>query len=93
MKIKMDKTELLVGSVGTGLGVVGTSMQVNELLQIISMIITIIGGIITFIVLPLLNWYKNAKADGKITKEEMKEGIKIIEDGTEKIKQEKDKGE
>lgn len=80
------KNELIGGSIGTALSAVGTGLQTNDVLQTISLIITIIGGLITFIIVPLLTWYKNAKKDGKIDKEEIDEAINIVVDGSEKIK-------
>lgn len=85
------KNELLTGGIGTALSVVGTSLQTNELLQTISLIITIIGGLITFIIVPSVNWYKQAKSDGKIDKEELKEVSKIVVDGSNKINEQIDK--
>lgn len=79
------KEEIITGSVGTALSFVGTATSTNEILQTISLIITIIGGIITFVVVPLLTWYKNAKKDGKITKEEIKDGIDILKEGIDKV--------
>ena len=87
----MTNNNLLIGSIGTTLSFVGTAMQTNEVLQTISIIITIIGGLITFIIMPLVNWYKSAKKDGKIDTKELKDGINIIVDGSEKIKEELDK--
>lgn len=80
------KNELIGGSIGTALSAVGTGLQTNDVLQTISLIITIIGGLITFIIVPLLTWYKNAKKDGKIDADELEEGVKIVIDGSEKIK-------
>ena len=80
------KNELIGGSIGTALSAVGTGLQTNDVLQTISLIITIVGGLITFIIVPLLTWYKNAKKDGKIDKEEIDEAIDIVVDGSEKIK-------
>lgn len=80
------KHELIGGSIGTGISALGTAMQTNELLQTISLVITIIGGLITFIIMPVINWYQNVKKDGKITKEEVDEGVKIIQDGLDKLK-------
>ena len=80
------KNEFITGLVGTGLSAVGTGLQPNELLEIISLVITIIGGLITFVIIPLINWYKQSKQDGKITKDEIKEGVDIIKDGAEKVK-------
>lgn len=83
--------ELLIGTVGTSISAVGTATQSNEKLQKISLIITVIGALITYIIIPLLTWYKNAKKDGKVTKEELAEGGKIIADGSQKVKEEVDK--
>ena len=87
----MTNNNLLIGTIGTTLSFVGTATQTNEILQIISMIITIIGGLITFIIMPLVNWYKSAKKDGKKSAKELQNGINIIVDGSEKIKEELDK--
>ena len=82
----MVKNELITGAVGTTLSAVGTGLQTNDILQTISLVITIIGGLITFIIVPLLTWYKNAKKDGKIDADELKDGINIVVDGSEKVK-------
>ena len=87
----MTNNNLLIGTIGTTLSFVGTTIQTNEVLQTISIIITIIGGLITFIIVPLINWYCRAKKDGKIDTKELKDGINIIVDGSEKIKEEIDK--
>ena len=84
------KNELIGGSIGTALSAVGTGLQPNEVLETISLVITIIGGLITFIIVPLITWYKNAKKDGKIDADELKDGAKIIADGSEKVKEELD---
>lgn len=78
--------EILGGSIGTALSVVGTAIQVDEVLKYVSLAITIIGGIISMIIIPILNWYKKSKEDGKISKEELEEGIKIISDGIDSVK-------
>lgn len=83
----MEK-ELITGAVGATLGVVGTATQTNEVLQTISLIITIVGAIISMIVVPVLSWYLKAKADGKITPEELKEGAEVLKDGLEKTEKE-----
>ena len=88
------KDKLICGSIGTALSAVGTGLQPNDVLEMISLIITIIGGIITFIVMPLLSWYKKSKADdGTIDADEAQEAIKIIADGSEKIKGQVDNDE
>lgn len=88
----MIRNELIGGSIGTALSALGTALQTNEILETISLVITIIGGVITFIVVPILNWYRHAKKDGKIDADEIKEGLDIIADGSERVKDEIDKG-
>ncbi len=83
--------ELIAGVFATGTSAVGTALQTSEVLQIISMIITILGGIVSLIVLPLLNWWKNAKKDGKITDEEIDEGVKTLQEGLNGVKEVVDK--
>lgn len=89
--MKNNIVELGLGIVGTSTSAVGTALQTSEILQIISLCITILGGIISLIVLPLLNWYKNAKKDGKITQEEIDEGISTLQEGLEGVKEVVDK--
>lgn len=81
-----DMKELLAGTGATILSATGTALQTEEVLRIVSLIITILGAIISMIVLPLLTWYKNAKRDGKITKDEIKEGIDTLQEGIEGVK-------
>ena len=84
--------EKSIGFIGTGISAVGTASQSNELLQTISLVITIIGGLITIItalIIPLWKWWKKAKADGKITNEEIDEAKDIINDGIDHIKDKK----
>ena len=80
-----NSEQIITGAVGTGLSAIGTATQTSEVLQIISLIITIIGGVITFIVIPILNWYSKAKKDGKLTTEEIKEGVNVVATGIEKL--------
>ena len=68
------------GLLGSVLSAIGTGFQPNELLQTISLVLTIIGAIIT-IVMAIVNWWQKAHKDGKIDKDELKEGIDIIKDG------------
>ena len=78
--------EFLGGILGTALSATGTATQTNEVLQTISLIITILGGVLTLIVIPLLTWYKNAKKDGKIDKEEISDGLDTLQEGIKGVK-------
>ena len=77
--------EVIGAGAGTLLSATGTAMQTNEVLSTISLIITIIGGLLT-IAMALINWFNKAKKDGKIDEDEIKEGIDIIQQGTKDIK-------
>ena len=82
----MNGKEFAGGVIGTSLSAVGTALQFNEVLQTISLVITILGGLVSLVLIPLLNWYRNAHKDGKIDVDEVKDAAKIVEDGTKKIK-------
>ncbi len=82
----MKVREFILGLIGTGMSSVGAIVDVNQVLSIISYVITIVGGILTLIVIPLITWWKRAKEDGKITKEEIDEGVHIIQTGVDELK-------
>ena len=76
----------------TGVGIGGTALesvlavaQTNEILQTIQIILAIITFLVT-IGYTIWKWYKNAKKDGKITKDE-------VEDLVDDIKKEVDKND
>ena len=62
--------EVIGAIVGTSVSATGTAMQTSEVLQIISLVLTILGSVIT-ITMAVINWWKKAKVDGKIEKEEV----------------------
>lgn len=76
----MDKKELVCDSIA----ILSTAIQPDRTLQIISMILTILSLALSLII-KLINWYRQAKADRKITKEELNEAVEITKDGIEKI--------
>lgn len=76
--------EIIGATIGTGVSAVGTGLQTNQILQTISLVLTILGSLIT-IGMALLNWWRNAKKDGKITEDEIKEGLDIINDGAKDL--------
>ena len=59
--------------------------QSNETFQMIELIASICVSIV-LVAYRLWKWYKEAKKDGKITKEEIEEGAKIVSDGVSEIK-------
>lgn len=66
--------------------------QTNEVFQIIELVASIVVSLV-LIAYRLWRWYKEAKKDGKITKDEIEEAVKIISDGTEEINKKGEKHE
>ena len=72
------KIQDVLYAMGNGASYIFAAVQTNEVLQIISFILSTVTSVV-LIVLRLVSWYKGAKADGKITKEEIDEAIDIVE--------------
>ena len=80
---------------GNALTYVLSAIQQNEVFQIIEFVMAILTSII-LIAYRLWVWYKKAKADGKITKDEIEEGLEILGEGIEDLKEKtesKEKGD
>ena len=87
----MQEDKIMVGLLGTSVSALGAGLSVTELQAIISMIVTVLGFIISVLIplgIKLVNKIKAAKADGKVDKEEMKDilstGQEILEE-TKKV--------
>ena len=72
------------GWIGTGISVILTIVQTNEVFQIISLVLTILTTLLTFI-FTIYKWIKLSKEDGKIDENEIKQGIEIVEDFKESL--------
>lgn len=59
-------------------------LQANETFQIIELALSIATSAV-LIAYRLWKWYKAAKADGKITRDEVKEGLEIVIEGKDEI--------
>lgn len=68
--------------------IVMTAVQPNEILQWISLVLTIVATAIS-IVLSIWRWWKMAKKDGKIDEDEIEELQNIIDSHMPKGKEEK----
>ena len=60
-------------------------LQTNEVFQIIEFVLSIIVSIV-LLIYRIWKWWKDASKDGKITKEEIEDGINIVVGGVEEIK-------
>ena len=86
--MKSDKN--IVGWVASGVAGVFTTLQENPVIQIISFCLTILSVLVS-LAYTLWKWYRKAKADKKITEEEVEEGLKIIKDHTDILPTQKGK--
>lgn len=79
--------------VETALNCLGIVVGINEIETILGIFLLVLNISILVIkgVFKLLAWYKTAKADGKITKEELEEAIDILEETKDSV--DKEKGE
>lgn len=59
-------------------------MQANETFQIIELALSIATSVV-LIAYRLWKWYRAAKADGKITRDEVKQGLDLIIEGKDEI--------
>ena len=66
---------------GTGLAGLFTYLSAVELKDLISWVLSIIAAVVT-IAFTIWVWYKKAKADGKITKDEVDELVDQLKDKT-----------
>ena len=96
----MQEDKIMVGLLGTSVSALGAGLSVTELQAIISIIVTVLGFIISVLIplgTKLVNKIKAAKADGKIDKEEMEDiistGKEIIDKTESLIKEVSDKNQ
>lgn len=82
----MNNKEVLGSVVCTAVAGTSTAIQPIQVFAYIQMGLTILATLIT-IILGLRTWWKDAKKDGKITIDEIEQGISIINDGVENIKE------
>ena len=69
-----------------------TIAQTDEIFRIISLVLTIISAVVV-LARNIYEWYVKAKKDGKITAEEGKELIDIVDDGVNDLKDNIKKGD
>ena len=70
--------------VGNGTQYVLTMAQTNEVFQLVELILSI-ATTLFILGINIYSWWKKAKKDGKITEEEVKEGVEIITNGVKEI--------
>lgn len=90
--------KMMMGIIGTAVSATGAGLSVTELQAIISIIVTIAGFVISVLIpliIKLVKKIKEAKADGKIDKEEIEDimstGKEIVDETKKVIDEVKDK--
>lgn len=84
----MKFKELIGGLVGSIVSGIGSQLPVEQTYQIVSIITSIIGLLITFIsvvIIPCVKWWNEAKKDGKIDNEELDNLSHILKDGKDEM--------
>lgn len=86
--------KLMCGIVGTAVSAAGTGLAISEVQAVISIVITVLGFIISVVIpfiMKLIHKIKEAKKDGHITEEEAKDIMNtVIEDGKDVLDQAKE---
>ena len=77
--------------VGNGFQYLISFAQVEDIMRIVGLVLSVLISIL-ILVDKMITWWKKAKEDGKITEDEIQEGVNIIKEGTEDIKDYIDKG-
>lgn len=78
--------EDIIGGAGSGGMWILTAVQTNEIFQLVQIILSCVVSLVTILYI-VWKWWKKAKADGKITAEEIEELEKEIKDNVNKTKQ------
>lgn len=94
----MVDDRMLLGITGTAVGAAGAGLSVTELQAIVSIVVTVLGFTISVLIpliMKIINKFKKAKEDGKITKDEMEDimstGKEIVDKTESLIKEVSDK--
>lgn len=86
----IDKDALIGGLTGSVVSASGACISVNEVGMLINIIVAVLGALITLttsVIIPLIQWRKNAKKDGKVDDEELKQLGELIKQSGKTIEQ------
>lgn len=81
-----EYVETALNGVGVAYGLDNIKTVLGIIVLSINIVILVTRGVLKFIA-----WYKKAKEDGEITKEEIEEGLKILDETKKDIDQNVDK--
>ena len=79
---KIDAPALIGGLTGAAVSASGMNLEAaDHLTSIICAVIGVAIAVVSGIVIPLIRWWKKAKADGKVTADEIEEAAEIVSKG------------
>lgn len=81
--------KLLGGTIGTLVSMAGYSISLDEVNQIVSIVCSVLGILITFIsvvIIPFIKKVEQAKEDGKVTVDEVEEILDETKENISKFK-------
>lgn len=78
--------EKIIGSGATILSWATTIAQANEVFRLVQLILSILCSALVITTTIIIPWYKRAKKDGKITKDEVEDLLNDIQDSINKNK-------
>lgn len=81
--MKMEEIGLATGNLFT---YVLAGIQAEKTFQIIELVLAIVTSLV-LLAYRVWKWWKEAQKDGKITKEEIKDGLDIVKGGIEDVQQ------
>lgn len=81
--MKMEDIGLATGNLFT---YVLAGIQAEKTFQIIELVLAIVTSLV-LLAYRVWKWWKEAQKDGKITKEEIKDGLDIVKGGIEDVQQ------
>lgn len=83
----IDKNELIGGLTGSFISFSGLAIaDIDHIVNIVTGILGFLVTLVAVIIIPLIKWYIKAKKDGKITADEVVEGLETLKDGAEELK-------
>lgn len=78
------------GLIGTCISSMGASLSLDDVQTIISIVVTVLGFMITItttVIIPVCKKIRDAKKDGKITLEELEDINNTVKDSIDKVKE------
>lgn len=86
----VNHESLVGGTVGTMISALAINVDnLRSIESIVAIVCTSLGLLITIItslIIPLVKWYARSKKDGKISADEVVDGVETLKDGLQNIK-------